>query len=341
MTRPAMFPTDQVKHAQSDTLRTCEDEADKVVAHFIRLSSFRQLNMEIRTLPEKNRITFFEVQYFVNAGKQGTAKNVLLVTYSTERDRLRAKTDKSVQHRVRFDLSIDREIYRKAKRHLGIEAGEAIKQEIRRLKKEEKIITCFGIRQVHYAKPHRYSPGKAFHTRQLDPNNQVLVFIKPDNTFNAQFNWEGQSISVIVKPHEGELSENQSVGVGYYTSASADAELLEHLSAWKQQKSAAPKEESDELPASAIEAEEVRMDCEDADNSALDSETTERPISTQSQRPRSITPKRATKNQKQRVSLSDEAIFDEICRNSPFASSTDHHDTKIGTVIALPAWLSG
>jgi hypothetical protein len=53
--------------------------------------------MKIRALPQKKQITFFEVQYFVNEGKQGKAKNVLAVRYSTHPDRFRANISGDVQ----------------------------------------------------------------------------------------------------------------------------------------------------------------------------------------------------------------------------------------------------
>jgi hypothetical protein len=80
--------------------------------------------MKIRSLPQKKQITFFEVQYFVNEGKQGTAKNVLVVTYSTHPDRLRATNDKSLQQREYFTLTGGREINRKTKKHFGAEISE-------------------------------------------------------------------------------------------------------------------------------------------------------------------------------------------------------------------------
>ncbi|SED25784.1 hypothetical protein SAMN02787142_2853 [Burkholderia sp. WP9] len=263
--------------------------------------------MEIRALPGKNKITFFEVQYFVNEGKQGTAKNVLLVTYSTEPSRLKAKTHKAVQHRVRFDLSTDREIYRKAKRHLGEADGEAVKQQIKRLKKEENIVTWFGIRQAHYVKRHKYAAGKSFHKRQLDPNNQVWVFIKPDGTFNAAFNWEGETISVIVKPHEGDLSENQSVGVGYYTSASADAELLERMSALKKPRQAASE---DAIVTSEVETARTEKEPASHEDMSVFTETklAEQPMATQDQRTRPIEAKRDTTTPRQHVGLAGERL---------------------------------
>jgi len=194
--------------------------------------------MKVKKLPQKKQLTFFEVQYFKNDGKQGTAKDVLLVTYSTDPNRGKAKTEKSVQHRVKFDLTSGREINRKTKRHLGVEASGEIKQYIKHLKQSEDTTTMFGFRQVSYATAHRYTPGKFFYKRQLDLTNQVFAYIKSDNTFTAEFIWEGESICVDIMQHKGPLSERQSVGVGYYTSASSDAELLDRMIEWQRPKSA-------------------------------------------------------------------------------------------------------
>lgn len=185
--------------------------------------------MKIRALPQKKQITYFEVQYFFNEGKQGKAKNVLAVRYSTHPNRFRAKNDESVQHREYFDLTCGREINRKTKKHFGIETSEEIKQRIKALKTDHKITTMFGIRQVRYKLPHKTLAGKWFHKRQLDINNLVFVHVTEDNEFTANFSWEGEEISVVVTPHRGALSSGQSVGVGYYTSASADAELAERM----------------------------------------------------------------------------------------------------------------
>jgi len=184
--------------------------------------------MKINALPRKKQITYFEVQYFINEGKQGKAKNVLVVTYSKEPNLFKAKSDKSVQYREYFDLTYDREINRKTKKYFGLEKSEEIKQNIKALKKDHNITTMLGIRQVRYKLPHRSMPGKWFHKRQLDINNFVYVHLTEDK-FTANFFWEGEEISVVVTPHEGELSSGQSVGVGYYTSASADAELAERM----------------------------------------------------------------------------------------------------------------
>lgn len=184
--------------------------------------------MKIKSLPQKEQITFFEVQYFVNEGKQGKAKNVLAVTYSTHPDRFRAKNDKSVQCREYFDLTCGRAINRKTKKYFGIETSEKIKQSIKALKTDQGITTMFGIRQIRYKLPHRSIPGKWFHKRQLDIDNMVFVHITEDK-FTANFSWAGDTISVCVTPHQGQLAINQSVGVGYYTSASSDAELAERL----------------------------------------------------------------------------------------------------------------
>jgi len=194
--------------------------------------------MKVKKLPQKKQLTFFEVQYFKNDGKQGTAKHVLLVTYSTDPNRGKAKTEKSVQHRVKFDLTTDREINRKTKRHLGAEASDEIKQHIKHLKQSEDTTTMFGFRQVSYTSAHKYTPGKFFYKRQLDITNQVFAYVKSDNTFTAQFIWEGESIRVDIMQHKGPLSERQSVGVGYYTSASSDAELLDIMTEWQRSKSA-------------------------------------------------------------------------------------------------------
>jgi|GEM_PF-5686465 len=185
--------------------------------------------MKIRELPQKKQITYFEVQYFVNEGKQGKAKNVLAVRYSTHPNRFRAKNDESVQHREYFDLTCGREINRKTKKHFGIETSDEIKQRIKALKTNQNITTMFGIRQVRYKLPHKTLAGKWFHKRQLDINNVVFVHITEDNEFTASFMWEGEEISVVVTPHRGALSSGQSVGVGYYTSASANAELAERM----------------------------------------------------------------------------------------------------------------
>jgi hypothetical protein len=168
------------------------------------------------------------VQYFVNEGKQGKAKNVLVVTYSKERNLFRAKNDKSVQYREYFDLTCGREINRKTKKYYGAEISEEIKQDIKALKTEKNITTMFGIRQVRYKFPHKTHAGKWFHKRQLDVANMVFAHIIDDSLI-ANFFWEGKKISVVISPHSCALKEGQSVGIGYYTSASSDAELAERL----------------------------------------------------------------------------------------------------------------
>jgi hypothetical protein len=291
--------------------------------------------MEIRPLPKKQNVTFFEVQYFHNAGKQGTAKHVLLVTYSTEPDRFRAKHDKSVQHRVRFDLATDREIYRKAKKHLGEADAFALKQEIRRLKKDQDIITWFGLRQAHYATRHRYIKGKSFHTRELDPNNQVLVFIKPDNTFNVHFNWEGETISVVVTPHNGALSENQSLGVGYYTAATRDAELREHVTRLKQPKSSVPVD----VPVEAATAMAVKDNAhnDDAPNAAVSGTEAISQVKTMHAQMQQLTMRpHRTNRAKQKNALSDQDVFDTICQRNAFTAPPGAHKLDLGTSIKLP-----
>jgi len=280
--------------------------------------------MKIRSLPLKKQITFFEVQYFVNEGKQGKAKNVLAVTYSTHPNRLRAKNDKSVQHREYFDLTCGREINRKTKKYFGTEMSDEIKQSIKSLKTEHDITTMFGIRQVRYKLPHKTIAGKWFHKRQLDINNLVFVHIAEDK-FTAKFSWEGEEIAVDVKPHRGALSNGQSVGVGYYTTASTDAELAERM---LELKSAATANsfESDTKHTTADEAPNEHDDAAvcvttDIPEQVPDSKTKYLPPN-DSVRPASITQGRIG-HRKKYVQRTDDDVFQEMCRNSVYGDTTE------------------
>ena len=292
--------------------------------------------MKIRSLPQKKQITFFEVQYFVNEGKQGKAKNVLAVTYSTHPNRFRAKNDKSVQHREYFDLTCGREINRKTKKYFGAEISEEIKQNIGNLKAKHDITTMFGIRQIRYKLPHKTIAGKWFHKRQLDTNNLVFVHIVEDE-FIAKFSWEGEEISVVVKPHRGELSQGQSVGVGYYTSASADAELEERLLELKGGR-AASSDERDTPPASTEEApiEDAPTHATPAIAGPMCSKKKE-----SAQRDDSTQPipavKARTHHRKTYSRPTEYDIFQEVCRQSIYVDETERPAMNLGVSFQLPS----
>lgn len=294
--------------------------------------------MKIRSLPLKKQITFFEVQYFVNEGKQGKAKNVLAVTYSTHPNRFRAKNDKSVQHREYFDLTCGREINRKTKKHFGAEISGEIKQNISNLKAKHNITTMFGIRQIRYKLPHKTIAGKWFHKRKLDTDNLVFVHIV-DDKFTAKFSWEGEEISVVVKPHKGELSAGQSVGVGYYTSASADAELEERL---LELKSTRPVNfsESDSVPASTEKApiadENAATYVTPADAGPRCSKKTEcAPRDDSTQRVPAV--KARTNHRKTYIRQTEYDVFQEMCRRSIFADETERPSISLGLSFQLPS----
>lgn len=293
--------------------------------------------MKIRSLPLKKQITFFEVQYFVNEGKQGKAKNVLAVTYSTHPNRLKAKNDKSVQNREYFDLTCGREINRKTKKYFGAEMSDEIKQSIKTLKKEHDITTMFGIRQVRYKLPHKTIAGKSFHKRQLDINNLVFVHIAEDK-FTAKFSWEGEEIAVEVKPHRGQLSMGQSVGVGYYTTASTDAELAERM---LELKSAATANsfESDTKHATTGETYNEHGDAAvcvttDIPEPVCDSKTKYLP--SDSVRPVPITKARAGHRNKY-VQRTEYDVFQEMCRNSAYGDETERTAISLGVSFQLPS----
>lgn len=293
--------------------------------------------MEIRSLPLKKHITFFEVQYFVNEGKQGKAKNVLVVTYSTDRNRLRAKNDKSLQKREYFDLTCGREINRKTKKHFGAEISGEIKQNMSNLKETHNITTMFGIRQVRYKFPHKTIAGKWFHKRQLDINNLVFVHIVEDE-FIAKFSWEGEEISVVVKPHKGELSEGQSVGVGYYTSASADAELEKRLLELKSTR-VASSDDSDTLLASKAEAPVANDDAATYVTSAITEPMSRKtecaPRDDSSQRAPDV--KVRTDHRKTYIRKTEYDVFQEICRHSVFVDEKERPSISLGLSFQLPS----
>lgn len=304
--------------------------------------------MKISALPQKNKITYFEVQYFVNEGKQGKAKNVLVVTYSTERNLFRAKNDKSVQHREYFDLTCDREINRKTKKYYGPETSDEIKRSIKALKMDQGITTMFGIRQVRYKLPHRSVPGKWFHKRQLDVDNLVFVHII-DHTFTANFSWAGEEISVVVAPHRGTLSINQSVGVGYYTSASADAELEKRMREFKQAKEAeSVANDIVAAPAdtSATSDDEVIAYCEtntEAAASEIDVGCTARIDGTETasipdNEKRTILPIKnfASYTQRKYVQATEFDVFQEMCKNSIYVDDDNRPVISLGLSFQLP-----
>jgi len=295
--------------------------------------------MKIKSLPQKKQITFFEVQYFVNEGKQGKAKNVLVVTYSTHPNRFRAKNDKSVQHREYFDLTCGREINRKTKKHFGIDISGEIKQNISNLKAKYNITTMFGIRQIRYKLPHKTIAGKWFHKRQLDTNTLVFVHIAEDE-FTAKFAWEGEEISVVVKPHRGELSTGQSVGVGYYTSASAHAELEERLLELKSTPTAANLGEIDNALASAGEASIADEDAP-TDVAAVIAES--RCHNKTESAPRDDSPqsvpvlKAKTNHRKTHTHRTEYDVFQEMCRHAIFADETQRPAMGLGVSFQLPS----
>jgi len=294
--------------------------------------------MKIRSLPQKKQITFFEVQYFVNEGKQGTAKNVLLVTYSTHPNRFRAKNDKSLQHREYFTLTGGREINRKTKKHFGAEISEEIKQSISNLKTKHNITTMFGVRQIAYKLPHKTIAGKWFHKRQLDTNNLVFVHINEDR-FTAKFSWEGEEISVVVTPHKGELSMRQSVGVGYYTSASAEKELEEHLLELKSARAAV----FDENDSPLTPGEETQITVDDA--SICVTPAIAEPMwrkkkegAPQNDSTQPVAAVRvSTNHRKTYIRQTEYDIFQEMCRQSIFVDATERPATNIGVSFQLPS----
>lgn len=298
--------------------------------------------MKIRSLPQKKQITFFEVQYFVNEGKQGKAKNVLAVTYSTHPNLRRAKNDESVQHREYFDLTCGREINRKTKKHFGVETSEEIKQSVKDLKTKHNITTMFGIRQIRYKLPHKTLAGKWFHKRQLDTNNLVFVHVTEEGKFTANFAWEGQEISVVVTPHKGELSLGQSVGVGYYTSASADAELAERMLELKNPRT----DNSVECDIKHATTTEATNECDDAaicvtkdiPGPVCDSKICFLP-STDAVRPASITEAR-TSHRKKYAQRTDDDVFQDLCRHSVYVDATEP-TISLGLSFQLPShWVS-
>lgn len=294
--------------------------------------------MKIRSLPPKKQITFFEVQYFVNEGKQGKAKNVLAVTYSTHPNRFRAKNDKCVQHREYFDLTCGREINRKTKKHFGAEISGQIKQRISDLKDKHDITTMFGIRQIRYKLPHKTIAGKWFHKRQLDTNNRVFVHIAGDE-FTANFFWEGDEISVVVKPHTGELSTGQSVGVGYYTSASADAELEERLLELKRA-GAARADESDALLAPTEEAHIADDDASSYVTPTIPGLMWSKKIECEPRiHPAQSAPtvKTRTKHRSTDIRQTEYDIFQELCRHSIFVDETERPAINLGVRFQLPS----
>lgn len=294
--------------------------------------------MKIRSLPQKKQITFFEVQYFVNEGKQGKAKNVLAVTYSTHPNLHRAKNDESVQHREYFDLTCGREINRKTKKHFGAETSEEIKQNVKNLKTKHNITTMFGIRQIRYKLPHKTLAGKWFHKRQLDTNNLVFVHVTEEGKFTANFVWEGQEISVVVTPHRGELSVGQSVGVGYYTSASADAELAERMLELKNRRTA-NSVECDINHATTNQAlnehDEVAV-CITTDISELVCDSKMRFLPSNDPVRPALTTTARTGHRKKYAQRIDDVVFQEMCRNSIYGDATEP-TTSLGLSFHFPS----
>ncbi|CUI07678.1 hypothetical protein BN2497_10133 [Janthinobacterium sp. CG23_2] len=300
--------------------------------------------MKIRSLPPKKQLTFFEVQFFVNEGKQGKAKNVLAVRYSTHPNLFRAKNDESVQFREYFDLTSGREINRKTKKHFGLETSQKIKQSIKALLVEQDITTMFGIRQIRYKLPHKRLPGKWFYKRQLDINNLVFVHVTEEK-FTANFSWESEEISVVVSPHKGQLAVGQSVGVGYYTSASSNAELAERLLELKSARAMisvandikpttpvanddtvilAPKDER-----TAVSEAEV-----DIPEQACERETEYGPSDDVYQTPASGNA--PAYHRKRYVQRTEYDVFQEMCKNSVYVDDTKYPMINLGLSFQLP-----
>lgn len=288
--------------------------------------------MKIITLPKKANLTFFEVQYFCNeGGGKGKAKHVLLVTYSTHKNPVLAKRDKNKQVRVKFDLSIGREIYRRTKTHLGSDVADDIKREVRRLKKQFNITSMFGIRCVISKNAHKYTKGKFFYKRKLDPNNSVFATMGDDGLLNTVFSWEGEAISVVVKDHETIQSDKQSLGVGYYTSASANADLREDMI-----KKWGVKETISEVDSDEINVLDIDDNFDDLDEYELTSK-----VQVEGQIPelksasiRIPEKKIKTAKNKKPVELEPQDLYDQMIRE--LSGGGNRYSGDLGTSIRLP-----
>lgn len=291
--------------------------------------------MEILTLPKKASLTFFEVQYFQNeGGGKGKAKHVLLVTYSKHPNLHIAKTDKKAQVRVKFDLSVGREIYRRAKTHLGADVADEIKRGVRGLKKQYDLMSMFGIRCVISKNAHKYTKGKFFYKRKLDPNNSVFATIGDCGSLNTVFSWEGEYISVVVKPHKSTLSDKQSRGVGYYTSASANADLRENMI-----KKWGPKETISGIDSDEINVLDVDDNVDDLDEYELTSKVQ---IEGQIPEPKSASiripeKKMKTAKTKKPFELEPQDLYDQMIRE--LSGGVNRYSSDLGTSIRLPQYL--
>lgn len=221
------------------------------------------------------------------------------------------------------------------KKHFGVETSEEIKQSIKNLKTMHKITTMFGIRQIRYKLPHKTIAGKWFHKRQLDTNNLVFVHVTEDE-FTAKFSWAGEEISVVVTPHRGELSVGQSVGVGYYTSASADAELAERLLELKFTRAANPIESDTPL----APTEEAPIADEDSSTHIAIAEPTcdrkkEHTPPVDSVQP-ARTPMTRTDHRKKYIHRTEYDLFQELCRNNAYGDETVRPAISLGLSFQLP-----
>lgn len=190
--------------------------------------------MKITKLPKRDEMTYFNVQYFQNEGGKGSAKHVIQVTYSTNPDPYKAKNLAIFQRKVRFDLRTEnKEINRMVKKHLGEELGAMVKENFKKLLKQDKILAFFGFRKVQYALDHKFKQGAFYHKRAIDPETYVIFYLNESNEVKLAFCWNGETIETNLVWHQMPVKPGQSVAYSFVVNGPSDNELKDHIEKMK------------------------------------------------------------------------------------------------------------
>jgi hypothetical protein len=216
--------------------------------------------MKIQELPNKDKLTHFNVQYYHNECGQGSATHVVQVTYSTNDNPIKAR-QKHHQHVVKFNLKTENKaINRLVKDHLGEDAKEEVKATIKQLKKEAGISAFFGFRRVQYALPHKFVAGQVFHKNTIDPKTYVYWFVLPDSTSVMRFTWAGHLIDVPMTEQVNPV-ENQSLMYAYWTPSVTEDDLTQRIEELKRGKAGhAPDDSEVENTSENASVEEATSD---------------------------------------------------------------------------------